>query len=57
MSRFVCFGTKVGKSYGKLDGKEREKYEQLNCNSVAKSMNPSCDDVNLLFVSFLATDL
>lgn len=38
-------GVIVGKSYGKLDGKQREKYEQLNCNAVAKGQNPSCNDV------------
>eukprot|EP01038_Epipyxis_sp_PR26KG_P010548 gene10548-14170_t len=35
---------KVGKSYGTLNGPDRDKYEQLNCNSVAQGKNPSCDD-------------
>ncbi len=26
-----------------LDGKEREEYEQLNCNLVKQGLNPSCD--------------
>jgi len=37
---------KVGKSYGTLGGKDREKYENKNCNAVAKGVNPSCDDVS-----------
>ncbi len=36
---------KVGKSYGNLGSKDREKYENKNCNAVAKGVNPSCDDV------------
>lgn len=35
---------KVGKSYGSLNSPDRNKYEQLNCNAVAKGKNPSCDD-------------
>ena len=35
----------VGKSYGNLGSKDREKYEIKNCNAVAKGVNPSCDDV------------
>jgi len=35
---------KVGKSYGLLKGKDREKFEKFNCNNVAKGQNPSCDD-------------
>lgn len=35
----------VGKSFGKLESHEREKFENLNCNNVAKKLNPSCDDV------------
>jgi hypothetical protein len=35
---------KVGKSYGTLKGPQREKYEKLNCNTVSKGQNPSCDD-------------
>jgi len=37
---------KVGTSYGKLNGPERDKYEQLGCNSVANGNNPSCDHVS-----------
>lgn len=37
---------KVGKSYGNLDAKAREKYEQFNCNAVALGKNPSCNDVS-----------
>lgn len=37
---------KVGKSYGLLKGKDREKFEKFNCNNVAKGQNPSCDDVS-----------
>lgn len=39
----------VGKSYGKLNSRDREKYEQLNCNAVAKGDNPSCNDVRTFF--------
>lgn len=35
---------KVGKSYGTLNSKQRDKYEQLNCNVVDKGQNPSCED-------------
>lgn len=35
---------KVGKSYGTLNGPQRDKYEQLNCNAVAQGQNPACDD-------------
>eukprot|EP01031_Cornospumella_fuschlensis_P035630 gene35630-43215_t len=35
-------GVKVGKSYGSLNGPDREKYERLNCNAVAKDIRPSC---------------
>lgn len=34
----------VGKSYGTLNARQRDRYEQLNCNAVAKGENPSCDD-------------
>lgn len=35
----------VGKSWGKLKSKaEKEKFDALNCNSVAQGKNPSCDD-------------
>ena len=37
---------KVGKSYGTLNGPDRDRYEQLNCNAVDKGENPSCDDVS-----------
>lgn len=36
----------VGKSYGSLNGPDRDKYEQLSCNTVAQGKNPSCDDVS-----------
>ena len=36
---------KIGKSYGQLDGPSRNRYEQLNCNTVASGTNPSCNDV------------
>lgn len=39
---------KVGTSYGKLNSPERDKYEQLGCNSVANGNNPSCDHVSIL---------
>ena len=41
----LCILLKVGKSYGTLGSKDREKYENKNCNAVAKGVNPSCDDV------------
>jgi hypothetical protein len=35
----------VGKSWGKLSSKsDKEKFDALNCNSVANGKNPSCDD-------------
>ena len=34
----------VGKSYGNLQSKDRDKYDRLNCNAVAKGNNPTCDD-------------
>jgi hypothetical protein len=39
-------GVVVGKSYGKLGREDRNRYEQLGCNSVAKGSNPTCDDVS-----------
>ena len=42
---FFLYALQVGKSYGKLNAKERDQYEQWNCNSVAEGRNPSCDDV------------
>jgi len=44
---------KVGSSYGTLNSQEREKYEQLNCNSVAQGSNPSCDDVSYFPLSMV----
>ena len=35
---------KVGKSYGNLDGQQKEKYESYYCNSVDGGRNPTCDD-------------
>ena len=37
----------MGKSYGRLQSKDRQKFENLNCNNVAAGKNPSCDDVSL----------
>lgn len=35
-------GVQIGRSWGKLSTAERLKYENLNCNSVASSANPTC---------------
>jgi hypothetical protein len=35
----------VGKSYGKLNKQDRAKYDNMNCDEVLSSKNPSCDDV------------
>lgn len=38
-------GVQIGKSWGKLRGKDRIKYESTGCNAVAQGSNPSCNDV------------